>query len=151
MDNHVLGRVGWGRCMRNAGVLFLLIALAGCHRSEQAQEDPTLNYNPPKTVAEVRLRAPASTAWIETKNDFPDDFAKFGAKEMKRLNGITYWAGVAALDNRWCDAVEQSAISGHSVVNSVSWFIDCKNGQRAHVSEAQARAAQKKWPDALTS
>jgi hypothetical protein len=124
-------------------LVFAFVCLASCGQS--ASTSSARLSAPPKTVAEVWARVPRYTALVENKNKFPRDYDKFGKSEMKRINNLTYWAGVAALNDPLCNVVDSSSFSAQVEAGDLVWFVDCSNGHVSVVQEQDAINAKMKW------
>lgn len=77
-----------------------------------------------------------------TQSGYPKTFKKWGKKGVARIEEVRKLAAMVASKSRSCDQVEIVELSDNRSVppDRIVIFIDCKNGARLYVTEAEARA-----------
>lgn len=79
---------------------------------------------------------------MERKN-YPKTFAKWGAEGVKKIDRLRKDAAVFAAKSTECDKVETSELSEQrsSPPSQIVVFVDCSNGKRFYLSDADLRTA----------
>ena len=78
-------------------------------------------------------------AVIEMKpSDYRDTFNRIGEEAFARANELAKWPAVTAAASPRCDSVEIAAISEQATSQELHWFVDCANGERFRITEAEA-------------
>lgn len=91
-------------------------------------------------VAERAAGALADTGGY-TKGDYRSTYARVGAATFARLNELEPGAVYVAAESRHCDRVGSAMVSDMSKPGKAIWFVDCANGNRFMVAQAEAAAA----------
>lgn len=72
--------------------------------------------------------------------EYPELFSKLFADGFVKANSLAKWAGItAAMSERCAPKVDIVAVSDLSTREEIQWFVDCENGERFQITEAQAR------------
>ena len=71
-----------------------------------------------------------------TPKSFPKMYSRLGKQAFERANSLIKPAALKALENPNCDRVDTVSFSEKSTQRSIRYFVDCQNGQRVLLSEA---------------
>jgi hypothetical protein len=96
---------------------------------------------------EAEALADKASEFLKNRTGYlPEDYPKMrkslGADLFKKANTLEAGAAYSAAESKFCDKVLQATVSeASSRSKGLTWFVDCKNGDRFMVNEGQAREA----------
>lgn len=92
--------------------------------------------SPPSTKEEARIRISDGVFLPYTRDEYPKLFAKLG-RAAQRIQPAREGAAYSALNSGRCDRVRSSEASDRSMPEGIVIFVDCENGERFYLDEAQ--------------
>ena len=95
---------------------------------------PVVAQNPEDKIAD-RAISPI------TKKSYPKTYAKWGAANIKKINGLLKPAALIAAKSSSCDTVDIIDLSNNrsKPPNRIVFYADCVNGERFYISEADIK------------
>lgn len=120
--------------------LFLILA-TGCDQTQPAAADHA-PLQPEWTEEELQARIPSHVSEPYARDQYPKLYAMLSEGNAEtRIQHIREGAARQAMRSGRCDRVEVSEISNNrSSKASLVAFVDCSNGERFYVSEAELEA-----------
>ncbi len=82
-----------------------------------------------------------------TRSEYRQTYARVGAASFAQLNRLEPGAAYAAAESRSCDRVVSAMVSDTSRQGRAMWFVDCQNGDRFMVEQAQAAEALRRFEE----
>lgn len=126
------------------GLLMAVVALAaykGCTTPSTPPPSPPKAMSKTETLKAMDAKIDElALEPLDRKYD-PEGYAKLGKRVWRVSNDLRRWAGLAALQNDSCKAVNAIAVSERATRSRLSWHVVCGD-ERFVISEAQARSVR---------
>lgn len=91
-----------------------------------------------RSKAEAEQLVPADVAYVMTRDQWPDWHRDLGAKRVAQISAKQRPAAIIAAEDPRCDRVDGLAMDRSDPAN-IGFDVDCQNGERIHVQEADLR------------
>ncbi len=107
--------------------------------TDKVTQPGTGTLNQPINTPDPESRINEYALMEMTSKSFPKMYSRLGKKAFERANSLIKPAALKALENPNCDRVDTVSFSEKSTQKSIRYFVDCQNGQRVLLSEADLK------------
>lgn len=99
---------------------------------------------PASRLEQLRAKIGKDAILPMERGEYPKLYARLGKAQFSHANAMTEWAALAAAESEQCPEVDLVGVSERATREEIEWYVDCSNGERFQITQAQAEALRER-------